>query len=87
MRPRLICGARRLAWSAAWMLILCGCSTVASTPSTPIPVPPPAACRMPCPPLPRLTDGQPATLRRWVSDVMELYGDCRRVHTACAEGL
>ena len=42
---------------------------------------------MPCPPLPRLADGQPATLRRWASDVMELYGDCRRVHTACAEGL
>lgn len=85
LRGTLHAGRRYLI--AGLMGWLWGCSTTPYVPATPARRLPPVACQTVCPPVPELQDGSLAGLRRWASDVLDLYHDCRRAHSACMDDL
>ena len=53
----------------------------------PAPTLPPAVCQVVCPPMPDLMDGSLPTFRRWADDLLNLYIDCRRAQSTCADSL
>lgn len=66
------------------LLALTGCATP-TPPSTP-PMPPmqrPSACLQACPTLPRLTAEDEIGAVVWMHEVIDLAGQCRRLHDAC----
>lgn len=67
------------------MLSLIGCSSIPSQPQ--IKRVAPEACLKVCEALPVPPDGREASIRRFLSDVIERYGECRRDHGQCTDAL
>ena len=75
---------RNLALSVLVMLSLWGCSTTPSTAPT-VKRQPPASCLTKCDPLTAPVDGSERSVRNWEYQVVEQYGQCRRLHADCVE--
>lgn len=73
---------KNLALSALVTLSLCACSTLPSTPPT-VTSPPPQSCLTQCDPAPKPADGSELSLRNWEYMLVDLYGQCRRLHADC----
>lgn len=46
-------------------------------------MPPQEACLSPCPPLPILTDDDEGAAVAWVHELIDVAGQCRRMHDRC----
>lgn len=75
---------RNLVLSVLAMLSLSACSTTPSVVPTVKPVPP-ATCLMQCDPLTAPVDGSELSVRNWEFQVVEQYGQCRRLHSDCVD--
>lgn len=73
---------KSLALSVAAMMSAYGCSTTPSIVPTVKPVPP-ASCLTQCDPLTAPVDGSELSVRNWEFQVVEQYGQCRRLHSDC----
>jgi hypothetical protein len=63
---------------------LSGCLTTQSATPTPIVRQPPPSCLRECAPIPELANGQEATLRRWIDELIWLHALCSTDQGACA---
>lgn len=75
---------RNLALSAAVTLSLSACSTTPLTAPT-VKVQPAAECLQKCDPLAKPLDGSELSVRRWEFQIVEQYGQCRRLHSDCVD--
>lgn len=73
---------RNLVLSAVVMLSAWGCSTTPSVQPT-VKHQPPTSCLTPCDPLTVPVDGSEQSVRNWEYQVVEQYGQCRRLHADC----
>lgn len=76
--------AEAVALIAAGLLSACATSPAPSLP--PISMPRPEACLAPCPPLPLLVSEAEGEAVVWVHEVIDVAGQCRRLHDACRAG-
>lgn len=75
-------GLRRLSavlLATSTLSLLSSCASVSGT-STALKETPPGAAVSDCPELPEMESGEWATVRRYLDDVMSLYGECRDKH-------
>lgn len=70
------------ALSALLLLSACAISTPQSTPQMP-PMQRPSECLRACPTLPRLTASDEIGVTVWMHELIDLAGQCRRMHDAC----
>ncbi len=68
------------------LCLLTGCATSTQLSPQPMPVVQrPTACLMPCPTLPELESDDEIAMAVWVFDVIDIAGQCRRMHDSCRE--
>ncbi len=73
---------RNLVLSALVMLGLSACSTTPLLPPT-VKQMPAQSCLTKCDPLTPPADGSDQSVRNWEYQVVEQYGQCRRLHADC----
>ena len=73
---------RNLALSVLVMLSLSACSTTPSVAPT-MKSQPSSSCLMKCDPLTPPADGSELSVRNWEYQLIETYGQCRRLHASC----
>lgn len=64
-------------------LAACSSTKPSGLPMAPIPLPPPQACAVACPPLPTLDEAGEGAAVLWVYEVVDAAGQCRRMHDEC----
>lgn len=72
---------------AVGCLMVVGCSLTRPLPQQmePIRLPPPPACGVACPALPMLEGGSEVEMVLWVYEVIDVAGQCRRLHDECRQ--
>lgn len=73
------------ALAAIGLMLVSGCSTPQYMPQTPIPTQKPTACLVSCPRLPPLETTHESGAVMWVHEVIDLAGECKRLHDECRE--
>lgn len=73
------------------VLLVCGLLSACATPmppsTPPMPqMPKPQACLTACPTLPNLTTDDEIGVIVWLHELIDVAGQCRRMHDACRSG-
>lgn len=68
---------------AAGTMFLSACSTTPSIQQT-VPRVPPTECLAECQTIPKPTNGSDESIRTWIYEVIDVAGECRRLHADCA---